>query len=68
MKVIEINKDGWLNAFIKQGHIPILNEWDEPDIFALDSEPHNGPQCLICNYTACMMCVKPDKILKCKGF
>lgn len=49
----------------EEGHKLILNEDGEVDIFRLDVDHHNGPECELCGESWCHHC-QPE-IKKCEG-
>ena len=49
----------------RNGHVWKKNEKGEVDVFALECDPHNGPECEICEYSFCEHCVKEDELDPC---
>lgn len=55
----------WLEAMKAKGHMPIVDEDGDLDIFALEADTHNGPGCAACGWSCCMYCTKVEDIPAC---
>ncbi len=57
----------WANALIINGHVPVLNELGEIEMWVLNEQHHNGPGCAQCQEMWCEHCLEPSDVGPCQG-
>jgi hypothetical protein len=60
------NKEiAWFAAMVDKGHAPILDQDGDLDTCAFSRDIHNGPECSVCGWNACIHCDRIDQIPVC---
>lgn len=55
----------WFEAMKAKGHMPILEENGNLDVFVLEYDHHNGPGCSACGWSCCHHCDSIESIPEC---
>ena len=55
----------WREAMKLKGHMPILDEDGDLDVFHVSFDIHNGPGCSACGWGDCMHCTRVEDIPEC---